>query len=99
MKLNVLKVIGIIVIVLGFISLGMFFWNDQQELFSGKYPPPLNSDIAYKHIVGEQYRVYDTAGHCYWVTEQKFDEYSVPQKIADNLYRLPNGELLTCLVK
>jgi len=66
----------------------------------GENPLPDNIDISYKEIQRRgmpsvlRYAIVDTAGYCYFVTEEKFYSMEVIQKIGDCLYREPDGNIL-----
>ncbi len=92
-------VVGIVV---AFIAiLGILMLKD----VSGNTPLPLDIDIAYKEIQIRgmpgvaRFVVIDTAGYNYFVTEERFATILFPQKIGENLYRMPDGSLFTLLDK
>lgn len=92
------------IIVSSIIVVCAYFILHADDGVAGEYPLPVNIDIAYKQVImrgslnpTERYVVVSTSGAYYYVTQEKFNDLQVIQKIGDGLYRTPEGEIINCL--
>jgi hypothetical protein len=65
---------------------------------------PNVSEMAYKEIGHNMmhetlYEIYGNNGYITYVTESQFNTIQIPQKIGDSLYKMPNGDYVTGLIK
>jgi hypothetical protein len=98
------SLIGFIVVVV--IMVSGFIYGVSYSIVKSTQPPvafQIPDNPAYKQETMfnkfESWAVYDTRGYRYEVSKSDFNSLAVPQKVGDGLYKLPDGNYVSGLIK
>jgi predicted membrane channel-forming protein YqfA (hemolysin III family) len=88
------------------IVFGVFIYAIGSVIYDSRQPPittQVPDNPAYKQEMMfnrfESWAVYDTRGYRYEISKADFDSLTIPQKIGDGLYKLPNGDYVSGIIK